>query len=254
MNIQRLLGQVYTQLPPVVSSFEMDRVVQLRYANARGTMFWVDNGLVGRWATAKHAVENMQNGDQIAFLGKNGEELREVSHVWFSTEYDLALFSIDGLDLGLGETLIARGVISAPIIFLGFPHGLHNRALREHPNPLVKGGLLAGFVEDSNGVKILALDGMNNPGFSGGPVFANFGRYSQPTSVEGNRKTFRSPDELRPGIIGMINSYRYELEQHGAVYSRSSGVEQPTNYFVKMNSGIAHGTPIDAIIKQLDRL
>jgi hypothetical protein len=81
------------------------------------------------------------------------------------------------------------------------------------PIPLVKKGIVSSFITGNQRLDYLLLDGHNNPGFSGGPVFY---------SVLGQHD-FR--------VAGVISGYRYEWHP---VFS--GGQETPLTY--QYNTGI----------------
>lgn len=87
-------------------------------------------------------------------------------------------------------------VFSQDMYFLGFPYDYDQRVMplpnRKMPMPFVKKGCLSGLGKDSQGISWLYLDGINNPGFSGGPACAN---------IVGTSTM---------GICGVVCSYRFE--------------------------------------------
>ena len=63
-------------------------------------------------------------------------------------------------------------VFSQDAYFLGFPYGLGLQT-SGISYPFVKKAIVSAFERDLNGVTLWFLDGINNPGFSGGPVVFN---------------------------------------------------------------------------------
>ena len=59
------------------------------------------------------------------------------------------------------------------VFFLGFPFWLSqisNAVIGRYQVPIVKRGIVSGMLGGKNEVKRLIIDGLNNPGFSGGPL------------------------------------------------------------------------------------
>jgi len=59
--------------------------------------------------------------------------------------------------------------VGQDVAFWGFPYGLYTEGKinNNFPIPFVKRAIISGF---GNGDRFIWLDGINNPGFSGGPV------------------------------------------------------------------------------------
>ena len=79
---------------------------------------------------------------------------------------------------------------SAEAWFLGYPHGLGIHQGGKVIYPFMKRATVGGSVSYGNGVLQWMLDGINNPGFSGGPV----AYYN---------------DQKVPAIIGIVQGYRF---------------------------------------------
>jgi S1-C subfamily serine protease len=108
-----------------------------------------------------------------------------------------------------------------PVRFLGFPHGLSNTYPSDtgFVTPLTRNAHLSGAIIH-NGVTLTVLDGFNNPGYSGGPVYADAG-------------------DGTPILVGLISGYRTELRERSLVYRDTDGTEAAIEgLFVKPNSGM----------------
>lgn len=121
----------------------------------------------------------------------------------------------------------AEGVfrLGSELRFVGFPHGLSNLPISEGNDwrlGLVRTAYLSGIVQESFGKRWI-LDGMNNVGYSGGPVFAE-------------------TDDGGHTILGVISGYRTENTDTGMVYRKTETGDEPTgDFFVKrLNSGFIY--------------
>ena len=112
-------------------------------------------------------------------------------------------------------TTTAGLTIGQDVCFLGFPYGLATHVgliNRRFPIPLVKRAIVSGMNLDTH---VLLLDGHNNRGFSGGPVFYH-----------------RNNDPKRdPTVIAVVSGFKYGWEP---VYED----ENPTGLRYKHNTGI----------------
>ena len=118
--------------------------------------------------------------------------------------------------------------LSQAVFFVGFPYGLsiHGRDLnRGFPIPLVKHGIIAA-IPNGRGDPFL-VDGINNPGFSGGPVV-------------------RVDDPKRPAIIGVVSAYRASQE---AVYRGQTKTELTT----QVNTGLLVAFALDYALEAIDK-
>ena len=86
--------------------------------------------------------------------------------------------------------------------------------------PLVRTAYFSGIV-NLDGHDIMLLDGFNNPGYSGGPVFT--------VGLDG-----------KPALAGVISGYRFEIESHGAIYQKNPDGQETAlpDLYVKPNSGM----------------
>lgn len=124
--------------------------------------------------------------------------------------------------------------LSQECFFLGYPLGLSvdGHALNAgFPIPLVKHGIVAslplGHAEDP-----FLVDGINNKGFSGGPVIV----------VE----NMNAP----PRIIGVVSGYQAVQEP---VYQGMSKTQTPTQYSVQSNTGLLGAYSIDHALSAITK-
>ncbi|MEK6977238.1 MAG: hypothetical protein AABX40_02405, partial [Candidatus Hydrothermarchaeota archaeon] len=118
------------------------------------------------------------------------------------------------------------------VYFLGYPYGLSTDVGPElnadFPLPLVKKAIVSSVVFRDNRLEYLLLDGHNNPGFSGGPVY-----YTPPGK----------PQEHR--VAGVISGYRYEWEP---VYLK----QKESSLTYKYNTGIIIAVGIRIVLDIID--
>ncbi len=134
------------------------------------------------FVTAQHVIADMPEEDTVAMSFKGAWVKERVRLVGHHPESDVSVFCLpEGLGLTektgplrIGEE--GEVTYSQSVFFLGFPYGLEFGQDRIElrggfPYPFVKQAIVAGLDKD-----FLYLDGINNPGFSGGPVvFKNNG-------------------------------------------------------------------------------
>ncbi|WP_312490156.1 trypsin-like peptidase domain-containing protein [Sphingomonas sp.] len=208
-----------------------------------GTAFvYHKNGLT-LFVTAQHVLGHAVAGGFIYVKKPSGWAKFELNGVTsHPAGQDAATFGLVDFDITIshkfsypGESPLALG---QEIKFIGFPHGLENTASSPSgfSTPLVRTAFFSGVIIDpSTGKKLLILDGLNNPGYSGGPVWAP------------------GPTQDEPTLLGLISGYRIEDRGKSLVYELSEAGERPTdNLFVKLNSGIIHAIDYADLMVLLD--
>ena len=100
----------------------------------------------------------------------------------YSKIYDLALLELppgsveeEGTNDPQGLPMCKSWLVNESVYFLGFPLGLHIevpklKGAELYAFPFVKHAILSGSIQVDSSHTVLVLDGINNPGFSGGPV------------------------------------------------------------------------------------
>ena len=119
--------------------------------------------------------------------------------------------------------------LSQGVYFVGFPRGLfiENYVVNDgFPIPLVKHGIIAALHTGVLGSPFL-VDGINNRGFSGGPVV-------------------RDDREMIPTIIGVVSGYQASYEP---VYRH----ESKTDLTVQVNTGLLVAYPIDYAVEAIKK-
>lgn len=179
------------------------------------------------FVTAAHSLKGIEGGDNIMIRSNSAWRSFEVSEIKIDSKQDIAVFALK--KFVLSELWVEPDIqmfLAHPVVYLGFPHSLSGDypGQLDMATPLAKVAHFSGSI-DVNGANLIVLDGINNPGFSGGPIF-----HLQAVS-----------EEPQVGLVGMVHGYRYEQEEQGRVYKktgRSGEVVSPTEYFVKLNSGM----------------
>jgi hypothetical protein len=191
------------------------RVFHLRVGSQVATGFTIEVDERQYLITAKHVVTNSATPGNIDIFHDTGW-IPNVPYRAVIVEpnvVDIAVLALNQqISVLLPITLGIKGAfLSQKVFFIGFPFSLsiNGRAVNNgFPLPLVKHGIISAIAV-GDGEPFL-VDGINNPGFSGGPVvIAN------------------NPES--PRIIGVISGYRteqqpvsYEGQEVAALSARSN--------------------------------
>ena len=179
-----------------VTMADMERVFCISAGEGMGTAFTLEYSNRQYLVTAKHLFNkaNYPIVHSIYFLGYDqGKELHNAD-IWYhpADEVDVAVLPLMkdvsprqnnpfGINYASGDE----------VLFYGYPHCLSTNALSVNiskPLPMAKRAMVAGF----HSKYITVLDGLGNPGFSGGPVYLPI------TNSEGNLSEYKE-------IIGIIS-------------------------------------------------
>lgn len=205
-----------------------------------GTAFVYKKSGLTFFLTAHHVLGKATAGDMIYLKKPAGWCRFKLNGVTAHPEgQDAATFGLDNFDIGIphnfsydNEKPIGLG---QELKFIGFPHGLENTASSPFgfSSPLVRTAFFSGLIIDPvSKRRLLILDGLNNPGYSGGPVWAP------------------GPNQDQPTLLGLISGYRIEERSKSLVYESSEQGERPTDsLFVKLNSGIIHAIDYADLMK-----
>lgn len=202
----------------MITSNVTERVLHLKYGNGTGTCFCIDYENKQYIVTAKHVISSLIDNDVVEIYFNNEWSKFSVKLIGHHNIADISVFKIDKILSKLKLEPTSEGIIyGQDTYFLGFPYKIQDDKSsinnRNFPLPLVKKAILSGMISDETG-KYLLLDGINNPGFSGGPVIFN-----RPNEI-GNFK-----------VAGIISGYRFSNEP---VYNNG----EETVLSVKVNTGI----------------
>lgn len=211
----------------------LQRTFFIQYRNQSGTCFVLDVDERQYIITAKHIFP-----DAV----KNSDAIIQVSHDggWFpfpckivgvaDDDVDIIVLAAPSLLSTVGNLLLTRDnlILGQTVYFLGYPFGLTGSGTvnQDFPLPVVKSACLAMFPNPKVG-KFMLLDGLNNPGFSGGPVV-----YSQLLAPITEGTSF---------VAGVISGYRGEQSN---IYVD----DQKTPNYVLINTGLILCYPIEYAI------
>jgi hypothetical protein len=213
------------------------RLFEIKQGTSTGSSFALDVDGRQYLITARHVLPRLSARDTISIL-KDGswhdlpvstiEPIgRTVDIVALAPETQLA----PSLPLDFG---IAGIIFGQDMYFLGFPYGKSNAPSvfdKGFPVPAVKKCILAAIDNSFKDSVVLLLDGVNNPGFSGGPAI------------------FYNNVTKRHQVAGVVSGY---LAERIPVYSLDSSVSPPqkmeTGTFVEANTGIILASAIEPII------
>lgn len=223
---------------PRLSSFDVQRCLNICYANTIGTAFLLGNGGKTVLATAAHCVKNAREGDNLLIRGNTEWQPHRIRRITFSREgYDVCILAIDNILLSgnLEKPKKPALLLGHPVVFVGFPHGLAGNYPSQNgaPTGLAKTGFYSGMIE-IDGLTLGLLDGITNPGFSGGPIYGQ--------SLDGEATVF-----------SIMNGYRYESSLNGQLFRNDGSGEQIIpGHYVKMNSGFIYITSIEHALNLMD--
>jgi hypothetical protein len=209
----------------------LQQTFKIKYGDSIGTCFTIDIEDKQYIITARHVVEKIMASDMISIQHNKQWVNLSVGLVGLCPDdVDVAVLS-PSKQLSPAHALIpdTSGLyLSEDIYFLGFPYGLQIEVGPElnadFPLPLVKKGIVSSFEFQANVLSLMLLDGHNNPGFSGGPVY------------------YSAAGKNDSRVAGVISGYRYEWEP---VYAQG----QATDFKYQGNTGIIVAWSINHALK-----
>ncbi|WP_156443415.1 serine protease [Erythrobacter sp. CCH5-A1] len=235
--------QVAAHLADVLlTSFQMQTAFKLKTQRGTGTCFLYGNENGVFHVTARHLIDQTHVGEFVYFAQGDTWIPTEVSAIFMPNNgHDIAAF-VTTSRWNVGSKFDTKCSLypGQPVKFLGFPHGLNSNYPSQNgfSTPLVRSAHFSGIIQHG-GLTLTVLDGFNNPGYSGGPVYS-------------------CGDDGRPAFFGIISSYRYETESHSLVYKKNEqGEYEPLqDYIVRPNSGMIYMTgrkECDDLFMQVDQ-
>ena len=212
----------------MIHNYITNRTFFVKYGQDTGTAFAADVNGKQYLISANHVFPNAPNHFQIEILQDNAWKILDVQIVGRPEKADVIVLAPSTQIAAKIPEKYAVGLASVnltfgqDVYFLGFPYGIFTDVENSaHPNalpfPFVKKAIIsarAGTSEEG----IWLLDGINNPGFSGGPVIA---------------KDIRGAQKMQDpfSFIGIISAYKTSQDQ-------VSDGRQELPIFALGNSGI----------------
>ena len=208
----------------------IQRVLMIRYGARVATGFTLDVDTRQYIITAAHVVAGMEENGKIQI--RRDEKWTEIAVKRLTTVADGADIAVLAPSNSLTPSLELPpydGVTTYgnDVFFLGFPYGISmpsGTTNNLYPLPFVKKAIVSAIIT-GGGIEKIYLDGINNPGFSGGPVVVLDARERYP---EGNPKV---------KVLGVISGFRNER-----LPIRDG--EQQTSLTVETNTGIIEAVAI----------
>lgn len=216
----------------MVPAQALRRTFKINYNSSFGTAFTIDVDNRQYLITAKHVIPNKQQGENIDIQLECNSAWQSIRcQIFYSNDVDVDVAVLCPprriSDLNLPVRATTSGLaLSQEVFFLGFPYNLHFEAGGSNlffPIPIVKGACVSMLSAPQNGHKFMLLDGINNSGFSGGPVVYS----SYPWSVHDIR------------FAGVISGYRTNEDPI------ITGGQQVQGMHARGNSGLIIAYPID---------
>lgn len=211
-----------------ISTEQFGRVFRIRTSAGVASCFLFHTDKGSLFISAQHCLKGSRPGDKI-FFQRNGKWIKtEITNIAFDgNRNDSCAFTTSGgVEPSPATKWGGKTIFGEKHLFFGFPLGLEcNANIDGFPIPLCRTAHFSGVVE-INGVTVVVLDGFNNSGYSGGPVFHASGPFE---------------------LTGIISGYHYDSNY--PVYKKNeSGNQIDTGQFVKPNSGLIYVTPIKCIV------
>lgn len=161
----------------LVSSNILQRVFLVKYNNSVGTLFTIEVENRQYLISAKHVFPQISANDTIeVFQEKDWRKIKVTVVGETQKDVDIIVFATD-LQISPTHELVVTNhnlYLSQEVFFLGFPFTISTDADQVNnyfPIPFVKKGIISAFIDyKDGGRKILLIDGINNSGFSGGPI------------------------------------------------------------------------------------
>lgn len=206
----------------MIISDVLTRVFRVQYGRNQGTMFTIDHKARQYLVSAKHIFKDAEGNFSLEIFHDNGWKSLDVTLTGHSTDGDVSVFSapiqLTSPNLN-AEPSSAELVYGQDVFFLGFPFGLFGdfpELNNGYPLPFAKKAILS--MMDARKNNVFYLDGINNIGFSGGPVAF---------SVAGKTNVWR--------IAGVISGYvsaneviSHENVDIGLRYAANTGLIKAT--------------------------
>jgi hypothetical protein len=238
----------------------LKRVFFISYGESAGTGFTIDVDGRQYLITAKHVVGGIKDKDTIKIKHDNQMKPLSVRVIWVMPEEADIIVLAPEVQISPSfelEPTMKNLILGQQMYFLGFPFGIgmnDKNTLKinnGYPLPLVKDGVLSGLstTEGPNKYTVLVLDGLNNEGFSGGPI------------------VYKEQSSNKLNVCGVVSSYK---AQEIPVYRKAplkktdpKTIERTnpktgekyklveTDMIVERNTGLAYGHGISVAVEAI---
>lgn len=203
----------------VLTANIFERVVRITTSRGQGSGVVVEFGANTYVITARHLFLGQEGeGEEIEVWHRSHcQQLKYTPTLPLSAGVDIEILRVanDFARPDLPVRLSSDGnIYSGDVFFLGFPYGLGIGDEIGIQLPFVKSGIMGGSTRIENKWICWLLDGINNPGFSGGPVV----HYHHASGT--------------PSIMGIVHGYHHE---HIQTYLSGKPIAELT---VPLNTGI----------------
>ena len=209
-----------------------------------GTCFSYEKNKKQVLITARHIFESVGFPTlcKIKILTKAGFNEYDVKVYYHDNpEIDVAIIDVD-------ESVLTKVFAGAPIYssvemivgqecyFLGYPYSIVDLATPkgDNPIPMVKKATISGTIKE-NGTSYILLDGINNSGFSGGPV------------------CFKNTRTNKFHIMGVVNGYKYNKKYLITKECKLAESEELSKCYIEENTGIIYSTDIKHAVEIIDK-
>jgi hypothetical protein len=230
----------------------MFKTLMIKTKTETGTMFSIEVDGREYWLTAKHILTGRQSGP-AGEIGEKTASLDVLDPIGDSIKWNPTRFTVIDpgkdidivvlvpgaklQDIGLPSLKVSSGDfgMGQECSFLGFPFAgtwtaTFSNSTR-YKMPFIKHCYISGIIRQPTA--ILILDGINNPGFSGGPVLYHTGA-----------------DQV---VIGVIAGYRHEPTEVYSLEMPSTPTAMQTTKknVVNQNTGIIFAFAADAAVEAI---
>lgn len=233
-------------LPPTTGI--LARTLMVKRGDARGTIFSIDIDQREYWVTAKHFITGAARPPYGSVTDKSVTvqllKAGSVKEDWMTVDFKV----LDpGVDLDILVLAAANAILQNPILpgptpavgatigddceFLGFPHGGASRVTVGNVRgwlAFAKHCTISAVISESG---TWVLDGINNDGFSGGPVLIGSGREQK--------------------ILAVVSGYMPEQSDVLPRNTPKDSESHPSPEIVNLNSGLIFATAIEPAVEAI---
>jgi hypothetical protein len=241
-----------------VTSNILQRVFLIKYGGKLGSSFTIDVQNRQYLITARHLVNGIKKGNTIEVFHNNQWEPVKVIPLYTDpSEVDIVVLVLP-MQISPSHPLeasCANYSLSENTYFLGFPYG-YNMDYRQlnngYPLPFVKQGIVSAFDSLPNKYQVVFVDGMGNPGFSGGPILRVSNRVTKQLTV------MAVVSHLIPHGPQEEDKVLRKVKKAGGEPSKEKGSGDEfkfveTDMIVKGNPGLVVGYCIDSALDAISK-